>query len=75
MPQQSPPPPGQTDPAINRELLHHGFQLIGLHAERGVEASNSFISAFIAALRVDVDTPPTVVDPPDLPPGGKCCRR
>ena len=33
--------------------------------------SNSFASAFTVDLRVEVETPPTVVEPPDPPSGGR----
>src|ERR1039458_8000599 len=36
----------------------------------GAAASNNFSSAFTADLRVEGDTPPTVLDPPDAPSRG-----
>ncbi len=36
----------------------------------GATSSNSFASAFRVALRVDELTPPTVVEPPEVPDGG-----
>src|ERR1035441_5959218 len=40
----------------------------------GAAASNSFARAFTADLRVEVDTPPTVLDPPDAPSDRKSTR-
>ena len=43
----------------------------GCAPSEGATASNSLASAFMAALRVDDETPPTVVDPPDAPRVGQ----
>src|ERR1039458_7673872 len=42
----------------------------GCALSAGAAASNNFPSAFTADLRVEVDTPPTVLDPPDAPSRG-----
>src|ERR1017187_8473775 len=42
----------------------------GCAPNAGAAASSSFASAFTADLRVEADTPPTVLDPPDAPSRG-----
>ena len=56
-------------------LAVHRFQLIGARApSAGATASNNLASAFTAALRVEAETPPTVVEPPDALSGGEIVR-
>ncbi len=43
----------------------------GCAPSAGAAASNSLASAFSAALRVEEETPPTVVDPPEALSGGR----
>jgi len=44
--------------ALDADLTIYGFELLGLHVQRGSRASNSFANAFTALLRVAEHAPP-----------------